>query len=423
MNVVGRIRGAWKRRRGTIVTLFAATAALILIGAFRMARAVPDIPSALVQRGEFVDYLQVRGEVKAPKSVTIAAPFEAGSLQILKIVSNGQQVKKGDTVVEFDTTTLKQSLAQDQSEAKSSDAEIQQARAAARIKEEQDTTDLMKAKFDVESAKLDVSKSEIVSKIDGEEAQLKLADAEQKLKEAEAKLKADQTADAADTQSKQQEHDKTLYQVQQTERSLGVLVLKAPLDGMVTVSTNWQSGGMFGNNGAPFKAGDRAWPGTAIAEIPDLSTLNIVSRIDESERGRIQVGQAVMVRVDAIPDGEFSGHISEISTIASLDFSGGWPIRKNFTMTVTLDKVDSRLRPGMSTNVRVATERMADAITIPAGAVFHKEGQTLAYVLRGSKYEERPVEAARHSGDTVMITKGLQAGERVALKDPTVKQQ
>jgi HlyD family secretion protein len=419
---MNKLRNFSKRKWGAILALSTVVAGFLLLGAFRLAKAVPDVPNAVVQRGEFVDYVQVRGEVKAVTSVTIAAPFEAGDLQILKLAANGQQVKKGDVVVEFDTTTLKQSLAQDQSAWKSADAEIQQSRAQARIKEEQDLTDVMKARFDVEAAKLDASKQEILSKIDGEEAELKLADAEQKLKEVEAKLKADQTSDAADTQSKEQKRDKSLYQVQRSDRSLSVLALKAPIDGMVTLDTNWRASSMFGN-GAPFKAGDRAWPGAAIAELPDLSSLNVTVRIDEAERGRIQVGQSVSVRIDAVPDRDFTGRVSEISTIASIDFSGGWPFPKNFSMTITLDNPDPRLRPGMSTNLRVATDRIPNAIIIPAGALFHKEGQSVSYVLHGSKFDERPIEVERRSGDQLLISKGLQAGERVALQDPTAKQQ
>jgi HlyD family secretion protein len=412
----------WKRKRGTILVLAVVVAIFLLFGAFRLAKAVPDIPSAVVARGEFVDYLQVRGEVKAVTSATIAAPFEAGDLKILKLAANGQQVKKGDVVVEFDTTTLKQTLAQDQSTSKSADAEIEQSRAQARMKEEQDLTDVMKARYDVESAKLDASKQEILSKIDGEEAELKLADAQQKLKEVEAKLTADKASDAADIQSKQQKRDKTVHQVGLSEHSLNLLVLKAPIDGMVALDTNWQSSGPFGN-GAPFKQGDRAWPGAAIAELPDLSSLNLSGRIDETERGRVQVGQIVSVRIDAIPDRDFTGRVSDISTTASIDFSGGYPFRKNFTMTVTLDSSDPRLRPGMSTNLRVATDRIANAITIPSEALFHKEGRSVAYILRGSKYEERQVEVERRSGDQLLIGKGLQAGDRVALRDPTEKQQ
>jgi multidrug efflux pump subunit AcrA (membrane-fusion protein) len=169
--------------------------------------------------------------------------------------------------------------------------------------------------------------------------------------------------------------------------------------------------------------GDRAWAGSAVAELPDLSSMVIESRVDETERGRVQVGEAVTVRIDAVPDKEFNGHISDISTIASIDFSGGWPFRTNFVMHVALDDADNRIRPGMSTNVRIATERFADAITIPSGAVFHKEGLNVAYVVRGSKFEERTIDESRRSGDEVMVTKGLQAGEHVALRDPTVKPQ
>lgn len=419
---MNKLQNLWKRKRGTILVLSAVVVAFLFFGAFRLAKAVPDIPSAVVQRGEFVDYLQVRGEVKAITSATITAPFQAGDLKILKLAANGQQVKKSEVVVEFDTTTLKQTLAQDQSTSKSSDAEIEQSRAQARIKEEQDLTDVMKARYDVEAAKLDASKQEILSKIEGEEAELKLADAEQKLKEMDSKLTADKASDAANIQSKQQKRDKAVHQVGQSEQSLNLLVLKAPIDGMLAIDTNWQAAGPFGN-GVPFKQGDRAWPGAAIAELPDLSSLNLTGRIDETERGRIQLGQNVSVRIDAIPDREFTGRVAEISTIASIDFTGGWPFPKNFTMTVTLDSPDSRLRPGMSTNLRVATDRVANAITIPAGALFHKEGQSVAYVLHGSKFDERQVEVERRSGDQLLIGKGLQAGERVALRDPTEKKQ
>jgi HlyD family secretion protein len=419
---MGRLQNLWRRKWVTILVVSGVAAVVLLFGAFRFAKAVPDIPSAVVKRGEFVDYEQMRGEVKAVNAVTIAAPFEAGDLQILKIAANGQQVKKGDEVVEFDTTTLKQTLAQDQSTMKSSDAEIQQSRAQARMKEEQDLTDVMKARFDVEAAKLDASKQEILSKIDGEEAQLKLADAEQMLKQVEAKLAADKASDAADIQSKGEKRDKALYQVEQSDRSLHVLTLKAPSDGVITLDTNWRASSMFGN-GAPFKAGDRAWPGAALAELPDLSSLNVNVRIDEAERGRIQLNQAASLKIDAIPEREFAGKVSEISTIASIDFSAGWPFPKNFSMTVSLDNQDARLRPGMSTNVRIATDRIPNAIIIPADALFHKEGQSVAYVLHGSKYDERTIEVERRSGDELLISKGLQPGERIALQDPTVKQQ
>ncbi|MGH9711144.1 MAG: efflux RND transporter periplasmic adaptor subunit, partial [Candidatus Acidiferrales bacterium] len=387
------------------------------LGAFRLARPAPLIPSALVQRAEFTDYVQIRGEAKALKSVTVSAPFQAGDLQIIKLGQNGASVKKGDVVVQFDATTLKQTLAQDQSTLKSSDAEIQQSRAQAHLKEEQDLTDVMKARFDVQSAKLDASKHEILSKIDGQEADLKLADAQQKLKEMDEKLKADRAADAAIIESKQQKRDQAVYEVRQTEHSLDALTLRAPINGIVTLQNNWRAAGPMGN-GMPFKPGDRAWPGAAIAELPDLSTLEISGRLDETERGRIQLGQTVNVRIDAIPDREFTGRITQISTIASMDFSSGWPFPRNFTMDIALKDSDARLRPGMSANVRVVVDQIPNGITIPAAALFHKAGLSVVYVLHGTRLEQRAIEVERRSGDQLLIAKGLQPGERVALQEP-----
>jgi HlyD family secretion protein len=393
-------------------------ALLLILGGFRLAGSAPKIPTAIVERGDFTDYLELRGNVKALKSTTITAPYEAGDLQILKITPSGTPVKRGDVVVAFDRTNPKQMLAQDETDLKSADAEIEESRAKARLKEEQDLTDLMKARYDVESAKLDASKREILSSIDGQEAELKLADAEQKLKEAQAKLSADRASDAADVESKQQKHEQALFDVRRTRHSLSVLALKAPTDGIVTILNNWRASGFLGN-GAPFKAGDRAWPGAAIAELPDLSTLQITARVDEVERGRIQVGQPLTIRMDAIPDREFTGRILQISTTASTDFSAGWPFPRDFTATFGIDQQDPRLRPGMQANLRIATDIVHGGTIIPSQALFRDAGQTVAYVLKGRKFSERPLEVARRSGDQLLIARGLEPGERVALQDPT----
>jgi HlyD family secretion protein len=410
--------GKLLRRKGVVLGLAVILAGSIAYGGYRYTKPTLNLPSALVQRAEFVDYVEIRGQTSARKSVTIAAPFEAGDLQIIKLPQNGAQVKKGDVVVQFDTTTMKQTLAQDQSAQKSADAEIKQSQAQAHLKEEQDLTDVMKARYDVQSAKLEASKGEILSKIEGAEDNLKVSDAEAKLKDVEAKLSSDKASDAADIESKQQKRDQAVYQVRQTERNLQALTLRAPSDGLATIMSNWNASGAFGGP-VPFKQGDRAWSGAAIAELPDLSTMEISGRIDESQRGQVQVGQTATVRVEAIPDTEFTARVSQISEIASMDFSGGWPFPRNFSIQFALAKSDPRFRPGMTANVRIAVDRVAGGIIIPAEALFRKSGQSVAFVISGSKFEERPIEVARRSGDQLLIAKGLQAGERVALKDPT----
>jgi RND family efflux transporter MFP subunit len=406
----------WKPGKRILIGAAVVVLGVLVFGGLRLASPAAKFSTAEVKRKEFVDYLEVKGEVKALRSVIIAAPYGAGDLQIMTLAANAAKVKKGDVLVEFDNTTVKQKLAQDQSALKSTEAEINQSRAAARLKEEQDLTDVMAAKFAAEKARLDASKQEIVSVIEGEEAKLKVADAEQKVTETDAKLSADRSAAKADIASKKQKQDQAAFQVQQDERSLAMLSLRAPLDGVVALQNHWEPQG----GPTPFKPGDRAWPGAAIAELPDPSTLKISARVEEAERGQLKLGQTGAVRIEAVPDGSFEGRIDTISPTASLDFNAGWPVPRNFSVEVALAKGDARLAPGMGAVVRVAVDRVADGIVIPSSALFRKAGRTVAYVRRGSKFEETSVEVLRRSGDEALIARGLKPGEQLALKDPTL---
>lgn len=199
---------------------------------------------------------------------------------------------------------------------------------------------MMKAQFDVDTAKLEASKGEIVSKIEGGEAQLKLDDAQQALREAQAKLKSDEAIDRATVAGKQQASKKAAYDVQRATTALAAMTLKVPSSGTISLIPVWHDGDVN-----PFKAGDHAWPGAPIAELPDATSLRIAARVDESERGRLSLAQAATIQLDAIPDRQFTGKIERIGTIASSDFSAGWPIPLNFDLEIGLDETDPRLRP------------------------------------------------------------------------------
>jgi RND family efflux transporter MFP subunit len=405
--------------RGKLVAI-----ALILLlgcgvvwGAVRLGRRGPSVPTIEVKRGEFLDSLHFRGEVMALKSVTISAPAEAGDLQIVKIVPEGTVVKTGDVVVEFDSTKTQQDLAQYKSTLKSAEAEIGQAKAQARLAEEEDKTTVLKARYDVEAAKLEASKQEIVSKIEGEEAKLKLADAEQKLREAETKQKSDVKLNKATIESKVQASAKARYDVARAERALAQMILRAPSAGSISILQHWG-----GSSQTTYRAGDHAWSGAAIAELPDATSLRVTARVDETERGRLALKQPVNVQLNAIPDRQFTGHIEQIGEIASIDFSGGWPFARNFLLRVALDQNDSRIKPGVTGDVTVIVDKVQNAVTLPAQALFQKSGQNVAYVWHSGQFEERAIEVGRRSGDRILVAKGVSAGEQVALRDPTVKE-
>ena len=408
----------WRNNKRTAVAIVAALAIIVAIagvsGAFGRGAAV-DVPTTAVVKGEFIDYLQVRGEVKAVRSVALTVPTTGGGdLQIVELAKNGMSIKKGDVVVRFDPMTVQRALNDRRSEFKQADEEISKTRAQFRIQEQQAQTDLTKARYDVRRAELDVVPSEFLPRMEREQKELALKDAKARQAESERRLKALGDIEKAELGSKIQKRDKARFDMEHADRQLGGLEIVAPVDGVVAIMPNWRSC-------CPppdFKPGDRAWPGQIIAEVPDLSTLRVTARLEEAERGRMQPGQRVIVRADAVPDKELVGKIGDISALARVDFSN-WPPQRNFDMIVQIDQIDARLRPGMNTTVRVAVDRVADAVLIPARAVFEKDGRSVAYVQRPrGGWDERVVQIARRGQEQLVVREGVRPGERIALKDP-----
>jgi HlyD family secretion protein len=321
----------------------------------------------------------------------------------------------------FDTSTVDRTILEKRTEVKQAEAEINQSRAQMKIAAEQTATALMKARYDVDRSKIDVEaqSEELNSKIDREKAKLALADAEQRLKEAAEKAGSDRAAAQADLNGKLRKREKALADLQRAERSRASLEMRAPADGMVSIMPNYRAGGMWGTNPPDFREGDRAWSGAQVVELPDLSDIRFEARLDETDRGRIAAGQIATLRVDAVPDRQFTATVSDVSVIARVDFSSGtWPPARNFDLKLKMGEKDQRLRPGMSSTARIAVDRLPGSVIVPARAVFQKDGRPVVYLLDGRAFEPRPVEVARRGKEQVAIRSGVSPGDRVATKQP-----
>jgi multidrug resistance efflux pump len=380
---------------------------------------IPNVTTAEVTRGDFVDYIQIRGDIRPAKSIQLAAPLEAGGeLQIVKLVKNGAVVKKGDVLVEFDATSLNQRLMERRSELKTAEGEIEQSLAQTKITAEQRQTEILKAKYDVERARLDLGKREIVSRLEYENAKLAFADAEQRLKEIEAKSLSTAAAIEAELTGRRRRRDKAQADVDRTLRSIEALKLVAPADGTVNILQNPRSGGPFGGGGVEFREGDRAWAGAGILELPDLSSIHLEARLDESDRGRLKIGQAATVKIEAVPGKEFAATVDLISVLARVDFSSGWPPVRNFDLGLVLKDHDAKIRPGMTATARIAADRLPNVTLVPAEAIFQKDGRPVVYRLNGSKFDEQSIEIVRRGREQAAVSAGVTAGDRLAVRRP-----
>jgi HlyD family secretion protein len=315
----------------------------------------------------------------------------------------------------FDTTNQQRTLEQKTSELKQAESELAKALAEQQRRVRAAEAELAQARSTASRHRLDLDAAELLSKVDAEKRAIVVANADRLVKELEHKLAAEHEIGVADVNIAQQKVDKTRYDVQETERIIAAFALKAPRDGMVTLMPNFRAGGPTSRTAPEFRRGDRAWSGAAIAELPDLSAVRMTLRVDEADRARLAVGGRTLARVDAVPDREFEARISEISMVATPDFTSFPPVR-NFDVSVALAESDQRLRSGMSATARIELDRLESTLIIPATAVLDRDGESFVMVQSGRTVEERPILVLRRGRDRIAVESGLREGDRVVVE-------
>lgn len=381
----------------------------------RQVQAKNDLATATARSGDFQVIVRARGELVSERSVQLVAPYNVPGLQIVWQVPANSEVKKDDVVVRFDSSVARQQLEEKKAALQQAQATLDQAVAQARITGEQDRVDLTSAKVEVERQKLEVSKQEIVSKLQGESSKVDLGLAEQKLAVSEASSDLHKSSDASKIASLTRQRDKAQQDIDVTNRRLSQMEIHAPLAGVVIYMPNYSQGWV---NAKPFKVGDQVFAGMIIAELPELSSLEMKGKIEEIDRGRIALGQETRILVDPFPEKPFAGKLHTISPLVEQSFD--WPPVRNFRANASFNDADKRLRPGMNGRMDIIVEHIPDAISVPAAAVFTTHGRPTVY-LPDDKGGWRPqeVEIVARNPDEFAI-KGIKAGQRIALTDPTL---
>jgi RND family efflux transporter MFP subunit len=409
---------ATRRRKLIVWTVLALIAVGGAFAAYRYtSKTTVEVPVAKVRRGEFVISVKTRGEIRSTNSMLLTAP-QVPDPKIVKLFESGKPVKKGDVVVEFDAAQQEQYYLDRSTSVRTVDSEIVQLKANHRITNEQDGMNHMTAGYNVQRTELEASKAEVVSEIEGAKNRIDVTISKGELSQVDTTINAHKLSQDADLERLQQKKDKTVRDLDRAKGYLSKMVIRAPQDGIVNILPNFRASGSFGSAPPPFKEGDRAWTGAAIAEIPDLNSMRIELKLDEVDRGRLEIGQTVKVRVDAIPEKELEATLDWISPIAAVIYRGMGLSDKTFPARATLKQVDPRLRPGMSASAEILIETQQNALMIPARSSFVHRGKPAVYVQRGLNFDIRQIEVGKRNENDIVVTEGLKEGEQVTLENP-----
>ncbi len=399
-----------------LVVILAVGGASAAIYRYRQAQPAELLPSAPARLGDFLVIIRCRGELKAERSVQISAPL-VPNLRISWMTPPGTNVTQGESIVRFDSSSANETLQQKDAALRQAQATLDQALAQSKITGEQDKTDLADAGFTVERARLEASKQEIVSRLQGEESKIDYGVAQQKLKVQEATVDLHAASDKSKIASLTRQRDQAQSDVDITKARIAQMEIKAPLSGFLIFQSNYSQGWM---NAKPFKVGDNVYAGMVLAEMPDLTTMLMDAKVEEIDRGRITADQDVRVRIDALPELTLNAKIRQISLLA--EASNEFPPVRSFRAYAAIPKPDSRLRPGMNGGMDIIINRIPKAISIPAKALFTHAGKPIVYVGEKGRYHAVNVEVLARNPDEIAI-KGIPDGAMVTLVDPEKKEQ
>ena len=299
-----------------------AIAVFLLLGSRR--KSEPKYRTAKVDRGDVTQTVTATGAVSAVTSVAVGSQV-SGIIQKLYADFNSQ-VKKGDLLAELDPTPFQEKVNASQAGLDKANVEMRNTRIALNRQQA-------------------LKKEGLAPQADYDQAQANYDSARASVQQAAAALK-------------------------QAETDLKYTKIVAPIDGVV-VARQYDVGQTVA---ASFQAP------TLFTIAQDLTKMQVSADVSESDIGTVKVGQPVRFNVDAYPDRDFRGRVSQIRLNATVNQNV-----VTYPVIVEVSNTDQALRPSMTANVSIEVARVRDALRIPNAALrWRPEGKGAASAEEGA---------------------------------------
>jgi HlyD family secretion protein len=320
-------------------------------GGYRYYKSLPtrldSIPVTKVQKGDVVIRAFSRGELRAVRAQTLLAPNLNGTIQVTELAPPGALAKEKDLIIEYDDSERNAALEESQLSVQSVDEQVKKAKADLAIQQSQDQVDLLKAKYDVRRAELEVKRNPIIDAIDGKKNILMLEQSKRALQQLETDVQARNEQAASQLAVFQQQRNKSLLDVQRELQRIAQTRSLAPMTGLVSIRQNRGGFINFGQAVPDIREGDTLQPGMPVADVLDLSELEVWAKIGELDRANLKEGQDALLQLDSIPDKQFRGKIKSMSGTATADVFSGDPSKK-FDVVFSIDMRQLLTGLGMS---------------------------------------------------------------------------
>jgi multidrug efflux pump subunit AcrA (membrane-fusion protein) len=392
------------RERSPLVAAVAGVLLAVGCDAAGLSGPASNGPTFEVTRGPLSQTMLLTGELEAANSVELVTPrTDNWNLAIRWMSDEGSVVAEGDKVVEFDNSAIMEKIADHELAMVTAGIELASARAEQAVTVAEKRFEVDQKQTELDKAELDATVPvELLSRREHRDSELALRRAKVALSTAEDDLRAATKGGDVDEEVKRIAYVKAERQYETSVEQIDALTLTAPRAGVVEVSAHpWE--------GRDFQVGDNAWPGMAVAKLPDLDKMLVKATLSDVDEGRVRVGMSATCYVDAYVDRPFAAKVISVNPVARE--TSQQATRRFFFATLELEETDADImRPGLSVKVEIHASTREDLLLVPRAALDLSADVPRAARAEGESLE---VDVGECNAQVCEVLSGLAEGDRL----------
>ena len=397
------------RKRRSWVWILPALFLVLGSAAFFSVRALSRNPSTIapeklvrVERTDLARSVVATGKIEPTTKVEIKS--KASGIILKLPVNVGDVVRQGQVICELDQNDLQPKVRQAQAALGIAEAALKSAEAEhARTRIEAEGPDLPFLKRDMERARV-MYENKILAQAARDDAEKNYELARNKQQTAQANLSvmaaAIRKADAAVEQAR--------AQLNQAEEDLRNATIVSPIDGVV-LSRDREPGDAVSSI---LTMGSGA---TLIMTVGDLREVYVKGKVDESDIGKVFLGQPARMTVESYKDRKFQGKVTKISPMG---------VEKDnvttFEVRVSISNESRQLLATMTANAEILLEERRGVLAVPESAIVYKKDRTAEVEVPDGASESGkrrvPVTLGISNGSKTQIVTGVAEGQQVVLQ-------
>jgi HlyD family secretion protein len=409
------------------MTTFARDALIVLASAVAAcgcgtASGREEMPTTKVERSDVSSDVHTAGEFVATRSQLITAPAVGGNLRLVQLSPTGTRVTADEVVMRFDTAEQEFALETSESEVEEAGLELQKLDADRAVQAAQDEVNLLKARFDVRKAELDVTTNELLAEVDARKNELTLDESRRKLAQIEEDVRSRARTSEAARAVADEKRQKAILARDRARHAIEQMTIRAPFAGVVAVRQNMDASGGFGYPGMSlpdYREGDSVQPGRPVLQVLDPTAIQVRARVAESLATTVKAKQKAEVLLDGSARAPMPATVLAVSGMADRGPFWRASTQREFDVTFAMPELPEGIEAGRTARIRIEGSPLKNALSLPRQAVFDRDGTPTVFLQQDGRYVPTKVKVVARTQSRVVVD-GLAEGALVALRDPAV---